>query len=387
MSDVNGNRIIPTTPLMEQWFEEFNRRFFYGKMEKIDLSVCDLGKATFGQFRFPKDEVKVIPADCKICLNSRLLASVEEWQNTLLHEMVHYWVALRYGFATQAHGKEFKKEAARINAISEFEISTYGDEGEYRADGEVFNLELIHPEKLLIVGICQKHWIEDFLDEDTGEVVKIDRLSDSFVFKTEEAYMGDIIYNLRGREWRIDWYNVKACSEVFLKLEISCVTPGITVHGVYDSSIISEGYNELASLEGVYGSMEWETIGTTMVSGDELRGFVPTRQTDYMEDLMAHCGGICYHGARMIINRYAANPNRFMKVFKHDMGIFIKDWYSRNGFTLTIDSRLKSLIALAPKNVWLNPKYSDEILTLVEQDKKLELDEYIRQLILKNCLM
>ena len=371
---------------MELWFAEFNTRFFYGKMEKIDLSVCDLGKSTFGQFRFPKDEVKVIPSDCEIRLNSRLLASVEEWQNTLLHEMVHYWVALRYGFATQAHGKEFKKEAARINAISEFEISTYGDEGEYREDGEEPNLELIYLEKPLIVGICQKHWIEDFLDEDTGEVVKIDRLSDPFVFKTEEAYMGDIIYNLRGREWRIDWYNLKACSEEFLKLEISHATPGITAHGVYDSSAIWEGYSDMKFLQMHYGPMEWEAIGTTMISGDELEGIVPTRQTDYMEDLMAHCSGICYHGARMIINRYEANPERFMKVFKHDMRIYINDKYSRNGYALTIDSRLKSLIALAPKHVWLNPKYSDDILNLVEQGKKLELDEYIRQLILKDCL-
>ena len=372
---------------MEQWFEEFNRRFFYGKMEKIDLSVCDLGKTTFGQFRFPKDEVKVIPADCEIRLNSRLLTSMEEWQNTLLHEMVHYWVALRYGFATQAHGKEFKKEAARINAISEFEISTYGDEGEYRADGEESNLGLIHLEKPLIVGICQKHWIEAFLDEDTGMVVKIDRLSDPFVFRTEEAYMGDIIYNLRGREWRIDWYNVKACSEEFLKLEVYHVTPGITAHGVYDSSSILEYYSDMTFLQMDYGPMEWEPIGTTMISGDELRGFIPTRQTDYMEDMLAHCSGICYHGARMIIDRYAANPDRFVKVFKRDMRIYINEQYSRNGYALTIDSRLKSLIALAPKHVWLNPKYSDDILYLVEQGKKIELDEYIRQLILKNCLM
>lgn len=372
---------------MEQWFEDFNKRFFYGKMEKIDLSVCDLGKATFGQFRYPKNEVKVIPADCEIRLNSRLLASVEEWQNTLLHEMVHYWVALRYGFATQAHGKEFKKEAARINAISEFEISTYGDEGEYRADGEKPNLELIHLEKPLIVGICHKHWIEDFMDEDTGEVVKIDRLSDPFVFRVEEASMGDVIYNLRGREWRIDWYKVKACSEEFLKMGISRAILGITAHGAYDSSTILEAYSDMKFLQIDYGQMEWEEIGTTNICGDELKGFVPMRQTDFMEELVSHCGGICYHGARMIINRYATNPERFMKVFKSDMRIYINDRCSRNGYALTIDSRLKSLIALAPKHVWLNPKYSDDILNLVEQGKKLELDEYIRQLILKNCLM
>lgn len=64
--------MFPSTPLMEKWFEDFYQCFLYGMMEKFDLSICDLGKVTYRQYRFSIKGVQVNPAYCEILLNSGL---------------------------------------------------------------------------------------------------------------------------------------------------------------------------------------------------------------------------------------------------------------------------------------------------------------------------
>lgn len=111
--------MIPTVSYIQSRFDEFNTRFFGGALPPIPVKLSHakgfLGKVTFtrrkqGLFSGYRNEDFVLRINARIDLPETLI------EDTILHEMIHYFIAVNQLSDTSTHGKLFRREMARINA-------------------------------------------------------------------------------------------------------------------------------------------------------------------------------------------------------------------------------------------------------------------------------
>ena len=100
-------------------FDAYNRQYFGGQLPALPIKLSHakgfLGKVTFikrRQWLFGpyKNEHFVLRINVKIDLPEKVV------QDTILHEMIHYYIAVNQLKDTSAHGRLFRAEMARINA-------------------------------------------------------------------------------------------------------------------------------------------------------------------------------------------------------------------------------------------------------------------------------
>jgi hypothetical protein len=100
-------------------FDEYNRQYFGGQLPTLPIKLSHakgfLGKVTFvkrRQWLFGpyRNENFVLRINVRIDLPEELV------QDTILHEMIHYYIAVNQWKDTSAHGRLFRAEMARINA-------------------------------------------------------------------------------------------------------------------------------------------------------------------------------------------------------------------------------------------------------------------------------
>lgn len=123
LNNINRSDLASLRPdIQKQWIKEnyimFNALYFNNELPDIDeikftaikrSNVIFLGKA-YNSYPF---EIK---------LNFRYHLVEIEWQNVVLHEMVHIWQYIN-GYEG-GHGKTFKKKAKEINKYG-WDITTY----------------------------------------------------------------------------------------------------------------------------------------------------------------------------------------------------------------------------------------------------------------------
>ena len=135
--------MTPTIPYIQSCFDEYNARFFAGSLPPIPIKLSNartfLGKVTFTRHRSwlfgpVRNENFVLR------INTRLDLPEELIRDTILHEMIHYYIAVNHLRDTSAHGRLFRREMARINADGDRHITI-----SYRLSKEQL-LEL-YPEK------------------------------------------------------------------------------------------------------------------------------------------------------------------------------------------------------------------------------------------------
>jgi len=111
--------MIPTIEYIQSHFDEYNARFFGGTLPPIPVKLSHakgfLGKVTFtrrkqGLFRGYRNENFVLRINVRIDLPEELI------EDTILHEMIHYYIAVNQLPDTSVHGQLFRREMARINA-------------------------------------------------------------------------------------------------------------------------------------------------------------------------------------------------------------------------------------------------------------------------------
>jgi hypothetical protein len=111
--------MIPTIPYIQSCFDEYNACFFCGSLPPVPVKLSHakgfLGKLTFtrrkqGLFRGYHNENFVLRINARIDLPEELI------QDTVLHEMIHYYIAVNQLNDTSTHGVLFRREMARINA-------------------------------------------------------------------------------------------------------------------------------------------------------------------------------------------------------------------------------------------------------------------------------
>ncbi|MBR6980666.1 MAG: SprT-like domain-containing protein [Prevotella sp.] len=101
--------MIATIPYMERKFGEFNKLMFDGKLPKIPIVLTDaktfLGKCVYRQ-RMGRDG-KPEYYDFKLRINTRVDLPENEVEDTLIHEMIHYYIALNRLEDASTHGPLF----------------------------------------------------------------------------------------------------------------------------------------------------------------------------------------------------------------------------------------------------------------------------------------
>ena len=109
----------PSIDYIQSHFDAYNARFFGGQLPHVPICLSHakgfLGKLTFtrrkqGLFRGYKNEDFVLRINVRIDLPEELI------QDTILHEMIHYFIAVNQLKDTSTHGTLFRREMARINA-------------------------------------------------------------------------------------------------------------------------------------------------------------------------------------------------------------------------------------------------------------------------------
>ncbi|MBO5553073.1 MAG: SprT-like domain-containing protein [Paludibacteraceae bacterium] len=111
--------MIPAIPYIQSRFDEFNARYFNGSLPPVPIKLSHakgfLGKVTFtrrkqGLFRGYRNE------DFALRINARIDLPEELVEDTILHEMIHYYIAVNNLKDSSTHGALFRREMARINA-------------------------------------------------------------------------------------------------------------------------------------------------------------------------------------------------------------------------------------------------------------------------------
>ncbi len=109
----------PTVEYIQTHFDAYNRQFFGGQLPTLPIKLSHakgfLGKVTFvrkrqGLFGGYRNE------DFLLRINVRIDLPEELVQDTILHEMIHYYIAVNQLRDSSTHGRLFRAEMARINA-------------------------------------------------------------------------------------------------------------------------------------------------------------------------------------------------------------------------------------------------------------------------------
>jgi len=106
-----------TIPYIEQKFDEFNRQMFGGKLPKIPVELSDaktfLGQCVYKKRRKPFGKTELY--DFRLRINTRLDLPKREVEDTIIHEMIHYYIGYNQLEDASAHGPIFRKIMNDIN--------------------------------------------------------------------------------------------------------------------------------------------------------------------------------------------------------------------------------------------------------------------------------
>lgn len=104
--------------LLKEKFNRYNALIFAGRLPDVPILICE-AKTFAGQCR---SKVRRLPDgrrehyDFTIKISNKFSQTEEELDDTLIHEMIHYFIAL-HGFEdTSTHGQLFKAMIHSINA-------------------------------------------------------------------------------------------------------------------------------------------------------------------------------------------------------------------------------------------------------------------------------
>jgi len=106
-----------TVPYIEKKFEEFNRQMFGGKLPKIPVELSDaktfLGQCVYKKRRMPFGKTERY--DFRLRINTRADLPEQEVEDTIIHEMIHYYIGYNQLEDASAHGPLFRGIMNEIN--------------------------------------------------------------------------------------------------------------------------------------------------------------------------------------------------------------------------------------------------------------------------------
>ncbi len=116
---LDTRHLKPTISYIESKFEEYNRLYFNGSLPPVPVRLSN-AKGFLGKLCFRKQRHglfgRVHNTDFVLRINTRIDLPEDLVEDTILHEMIHYYIAVNQWNDTSAHGTLFRREMARINA-------------------------------------------------------------------------------------------------------------------------------------------------------------------------------------------------------------------------------------------------------------------------------
>lgn len=105
-----------TKEWMETWFDEFNRVYFGNELPKPLLYVSH-AKQRLGCLAYKSERKKkqIVHYDYRLGLSAYYILTEWEYQNILLHEMIHLLIAFKGIKDTSQHGKVFRSIVSKLN--------------------------------------------------------------------------------------------------------------------------------------------------------------------------------------------------------------------------------------------------------------------------------
>lgn len=107
-----------TVPYIQQKFDEYNRQIFGGELPKIPTQLSR-AKTFLGQIAYKKRCTiigKVQFYDFRLKISTLIPLSEQEVEDTIIHEMIHYYILVNQLKDTSVHGQLFRKMMCDINA-------------------------------------------------------------------------------------------------------------------------------------------------------------------------------------------------------------------------------------------------------------------------------
>ena len=110
--------MIPTVVYLEERFDTFNRMCFDGALPRIPIRLSGarsfVGRLQYKPVRDWLGRV-VRYEDFVIRISTRFDLSEAEIEDTLIHEMIHYWIAWKGLKDSSTHGRLFRARMKEIN--------------------------------------------------------------------------------------------------------------------------------------------------------------------------------------------------------------------------------------------------------------------------------
>lgn len=105
----------PSPEDARRMFGEFNRQMFDNALPPLKIELNNAGRS-LGMFVHPRRRgTTPDPSKCAIRLSTRLDLPQEEVENTVIHEMIHYYIWYFNIPDTSAHGSAFRRKMEEIN--------------------------------------------------------------------------------------------------------------------------------------------------------------------------------------------------------------------------------------------------------------------------------
>ena len=112
--------MTPTIEYLEERFDTFNRMCFDGALPRIPIKLSRartfVGRLIYRPVRDWRGRV-VRREDFVLRISTYFDLPEAEIEDTLIHEMIHYWIAWKGIKDTSSHGKEFRRIMKEINAL------------------------------------------------------------------------------------------------------------------------------------------------------------------------------------------------------------------------------------------------------------------------------
>ena len=107
----------PTLPYLKERFSDFNARIFGGRLPEVPITLCE-ATSFVGQH---KSKTRILPDgrretyEHQLRFSTAFDLSCEELDDTIIHEMIHYFISYNGLQDRTAHGPLFKALMASIN--------------------------------------------------------------------------------------------------------------------------------------------------------------------------------------------------------------------------------------------------------------------------------
>lgn len=114
-----------TVAYLQRKFNEYNKEFFNGVLPYIKIKI-GRSKKCFGIYHTETSRITGKVLKQHIMISKYYNQTDKQYDETLIHEMIHYYIKFTGIKDNNSHGREFIKIMNRINESSNFKITIKG---------------------------------------------------------------------------------------------------------------------------------------------------------------------------------------------------------------------------------------------------------------------